>query len=276
MDKEESPNNHENKVMGAHWEGKPEIPFSFEVFEFELAAARIISEKKRLALLEAIEQFTWILKNNLFVYDNKTNSRLLKKNIPEQGVDVFAFRESLELIRTYGVDYHRSWESGGRFGCLIYDEVSGTPDVVGMHFVNAEYVSEGPLNSSRAILRKSEMFDLLSDVHNRFPNTNEIRGKSWLYNLAAYKQLFPDSYLANLVIDTDDSQWGRGSTIWGQFIDGQMQLRTEKAKSFLETLSTLSVGEPLSTIFGKNDSVLPPLSTYGPIADFYDMYGIKA
>lgn len=178
------------------------------------------------------------------------------------------------LVNTTAPEYTTSHGHSAWFSCFSYDILDEHDDAVNIHFANAEFQALGPLHEEKLQSRRAELHDALFDIRTRFHQVQDIRGKSWLYNLPVYRQFFPKSYLEGLSLDSDEDLWGRGSTIWGQFIDSQMRLKEHKAKEFLEEVEKLEVGKPLSDLFKVDSVVLPPLTTSGPIKDFYEMYDV--
>ena len=259
------------------WEGRKPIPPEKAIFEFEYEFAQIMQKRTSLPLAEIICSYTQELKNNTTLFNSLHNKRVQRENVPWDDVVNFAFTQSYEDSLTRDDVYARiaSTETFGRVGCFYFDYPSRLAEnAIGIHFTNCELDVASPLSEEKLQVRRQEMRELLKDVLKRFPSVQTVVGKSWLYNVPAYRHFFPTSYLNGLEIDFNEEQWGRGSTIWGQFIDSQSKLKTKQAEAFLSRLRTLPSGQPLSDLYSEDGVLLPPLTTYGPIEDFYTMYGI--
>ena len=69
-------------------------------------------------------------------------------------------------------------------------------DRIRLHFQNAETDGHSPLGAERASQRLAELSALFDHVKRTLRQPLQVIGASWLYNLAAYRRLFPKSYLA--------------------------------------------------------------------------------
>jgi hypothetical protein len=102
------------------------------------------------------------------------------------------------------------------FGCFSYTppEPDGT---VRIHFLDREpAAAPGPLSRVRMPVRRAELARMTASILREHPGAQRIRGRSWLYNLGAYRRLFPPAYVAAPeVVDSGVTFWGSGC--WGQF-----------------------------------------------------------
>jgi hypothetical protein len=254
------------------WEARKPLILGREHFEFQMEFAEEIHHQTGKPLLDIIGSRTSLLRLNAFEFDEDGRMHGLKPGITEENVVDKAYAEYLSEADEEPVQYHK--EGGSRYGCFYYDEADDeTKDAIRIHFFNAEFDKVGPLDQSKIGLRKKEMTDILGDIKTRHPNAQEIHGMSWLYNLPSYRRLFPQSYLNNLMIEDDPFQWARGTTIWGQFMDNQYRLKQDLAQELLTRLKALPADRPLSDLFREDSPIMAPLTTYGPIKDFDDMYG---
>ena len=83
-------------------------------------------------------------------------------------------------------------------------------------------------------------------------------GASWLYNLPAYRRIFPQSYLDRL--KPIDPPYQR-MPLWGQFLDRDGKLRADSAQMFRTRLSTCTHLQDLGSCFP-----LQVPSTTAPVA----------
>jgi hypothetical protein len=91
-------------------------------------------------------------------------------------------------------------------------------------------------------------------------------GASWLYNLDAYRRLFPVSYLSTARVITDRFQH---MPLWGQFLDREGAIKETATLQFLARLERQSSLARLDQCFP-----LQALSVNASVQDFYGFYGI--
>lgn len=94
-----------------------------------------------------------------------------------------------------------------------------------------------------------------------------MRGTSRLYNLPAYRALFPSEYVATA---TPVRPGFTFLSVWGQFLDGHWDVRPESAQSFRASLERTRSRADLEASFP-----FWPLGVRGPIQLHYDFYGIE-
>jgi len=153
------------------------------------------------------------------------------------------------------------------FGCFAC-EPPDTDGGVRIHFGNREInPGVGPLHHSRVEARRAElraMFGWLAENH---PAATHVMGGSWLYNLEAYRRLFPASYGASRQYDPAFKRQN-GLSTWGQFIRHDGAIRPEVRDAFLAALPGLDPDQPFGPFPFK------VLFVQAPIADFQRQYGV--
>jgi hypothetical protein len=101
------------------------------------------------------------------------------------------------------------------FGCFSYAVREG--GVIRPHFVANDLPGLSPLGRERVAARQAELRRLVAHVQANVPAATTVLGNSWMYNLAAYRRLFPDAYTAHLpASDEDEFQY---LACWGQCYD---------------------------------------------------------
>lgn len=147
-------------------------------------------------------------------------------------------------------------------GCFSYGWMG--EDRVRLHFRNAETDGRSPLGADRERARREELTALFAHVKREERRPIQVVGASWLYNLTAYRRLFPDRYLA-----TARPLHGRfrHMPLWGQFLDRRGEVRAAEAAVFRERLARASTVEELERCFP-----LPVLGLEAPVSDFYEHY----
>ena len=150
------------------------------------------------------------------------------------------------------------------FGCFAYARLSG--ERIRLHFLNAETDGHAPLAAGRVGRRLAELAALFEHVKRTQRPPLQVVGASWLYNLDAYRRLFPVSYLA-----TAHAVAGRFQhmPLWGQFLDRHGAIKEHMARQLLEQLERQSGCDGLDQCFP-----FQVLSAGASVQDFYDFYGI--
>ena len=150
------------------------------------------------------------------------------------------------------------------FGCFAYARPSG--ERIRLHFQNAETDGRSPLALDRVSQRRDELTALFAHVKRTQPPPLQVRGVSWLYNLDAYRRLFPASYLATAHATAHRFQH---MPLWGQFVDRYGAIKERMRHQLLERLGRQSSLDGLEQCFP-----FPPLAVDAPVQDFYEFYGL--
>jgi len=148
------------------------------------------------------------------------------------------------------------------FGCFSYGRLDD--ERLRLHFHDAEQSGCSPLATECRARRVAELAALLA--HAKREGTIRVVGASWLYNLEAYRRLFPPSYLS-----TAQPLHGRfrHMPLWGQFLDRHGAVRESQAREFRDRLKRQSSLESLDDCFP-----LQVLRLEAPVEDFSAWYGV--
>jgi hypothetical protein len=129
-----------------------------------------------------------------------------------------------------------------RFGCFSF-ELLAPGDVLRIHFSNRDSAGDcGPLVRAKADRRVEELREMFGYIRTHHQSTRTVRGGSWLYNLEAYRRLFPPEY------DTRRPFSNRSGF-------ASMERRAGASYSTSEGSLNLSSGGPCSTT---SDTWTPP------------------
>lgn len=145
------------------------------------------------------------------------------------------------------------------FGCFAYGRLGDGR--VRLHFQNAEADAGSPLAPARRGRRLAELAALFHHVKRTMPPGIRVVGASWLYNLEAYRRLFPPAYLATARVLADRF---RHMPLWGQFVDRRGGIREAPARSLLERVQRAASVAEVGACFP-----LQPLGLEAPADDFY-------
>jgi hypothetical protein len=153
------------------------------------------------------------------------------------------------------------------FGCFACDPPD-TDGVVRIHFFNADTdEAGGPLARAKVERRRAELAALTRHVLATHPEARVIRGKSWLYNVEAYRRLFPADYAASRTVWTGSLHL-TGTSSWGQIIDSWERVRPDMRDALLANLPALDAERPWLAF------PLRVLATEAPIESFAAEYGL--
>jgi len=149
-------------------------------------------------------------------------------------------------------------------GCFWYSRLD--EGRIRLHFRNAETDGQSPLAAERLDRRMADLAALFDHVKRTWDRPPRVVGASWLYNLPAYRRLFPPSYLATARVI---SQRFRSMPLWGQFLDRHGEIRERARRDFLDRLGQQSGMDRLDLCFPLQVRSLEASAT-----EFHDFYWI--
>ncbi len=150
-------------------------------------------------------------------------------------------------------------------GCFAY--VLAGPGHIRLHFHNSDASGQSPLAASRREHRAQELAALFDLVQRNEPPGVRVLGTSWLYQIEAYRRLFPAGYLATAV----PVQRFRNMPLWGQFLDRHGALKPEITEPFVQRVERAADLQGLTACFA-----LQPLALDAPVEVFWSGHGIAA
>ncbi len=234
--------------------------YSVEFFDLQLRFAAKVAELSGLPLSETVGSHT-----NIYVR-LAMGPRLNPEN-PDwvnytsslaTACDPLALTYEMHLQRAHLPVGPRMSASVGRFSFAPFSQ-----DRVRLHFDPGQHLSESPLSLNNRQLRTQELAALLSQAASVSPNVNVV-GASWLYNLSAYRRLFPQPYLDRLKPIEHPYQ---RMPLWGQFLHRDRTVRTVPAQHFHSKLATSMHLQELCSCFPSS-----VLSAAVPVAWLLEQY----
>ncbi len=150
------------------------------------------------------------------------------------------------------------------FGCFAYAPLG--PDRIRLHFENVEAGDGSPLAVERRGQRLADLTALFAHLERTTQQAPRVVGASWLYNLDAYRCLFPKPYLATARVIRGRF---RHMPLWGQFLNRRGEVKERVALEFLERLRRQSRLEDLDRCFP-----LQVLGLEASAAEFFTFYGV--
>ncbi len=240
-----------------------------EFFGVQLHYAGVLSAKAGMPLAEAITFHTNF--HRLFAYGNLgkikpdpefvTLARDVVALAPEMRLD--------HLIAAYGERAADPWPPerfpfGNHFACEAPNETG----VVRIHFRNRFNTdAHGPLHTSNMAQRRADLTAMCAFVTERWPDATAINGASWLYNMQAYRRLFPADFGASRTPMTGPRSM-HGLSTWGQFLDFRGRAKPEIVARFKRGLDALDVAQAWLSF------PYQVLATTAPLASFRREYGV--
>jgi len=129
------------------------------------------------------------------------------------------------------------------FGCFAC-EAPNAEGMVRIHFGNREGREDvGPLHHTRIAARRAELTEMFGWLAREHPGARRVDGGSWLYNLEAYRRLFPAEFGASRD-PRNVPPYLHGMSSWGQFIDFRGRIRKDVRDAFIANLPTLDMSAP--------------------------------
>jgi len=148
------------------------------------------------------------------------------------------------------------------FGCFSYSRLSG--DRLRLHFQNAETDGHSPLAIERLGQRLADLAALFEHLKRTLRQPLQVVGRSWLYNLDAYRRLFPAPYLASAHVVGHRFQH---MPLWGQFLDRHGEIKENVTRQFLARLERQSSLDGLDQCFP-----FQVLAVEASVLEFYKVY----
>lgn len=151
-----------------------------------------------------------------------------------------------------------------RFGCFSYDLLD-PGDVVRIHFSNRDSAGDcGPLALAKSDRRLSELREMFEFIRARHSSARTVRGGSWLYNLPAYRRLFPQAYAAS-VFEPEHVRLD-GASSWGQLLDFRGDVKLAVRQALLANIGKVDIAAPWRAF------PMRALGAQSPIETFYQFY----
>jgi len=265
-----------------YWKDNPEFKSPRKYFELQYEFAKLMAERTGISLTEAVDKYAPIIRKATHELDVDGKELGPIEGLTEENMLEAAYTKAQERrTASTGETMPYYVEKDLRFGCSSYDYEPDTK-TVRVHFFNAEAdeewvdgkdVSKGPLSEEKLERRLQELTQMFRHVKEHHPDALYVRGCSNLYNLEAYRRLYPPTYEVG-EIDYDPKRWRMGMAIWGQFLGGKEKVRgeygykEELAKEFMQKAREVPLDRLADAL------AYPPRRAHGPIQDFYDYYGI--
>jgi hypothetical protein len=150
------------------------------------------------------------------------------------------------------------------FGCFTYSVWTGGR--IRLHFFRA-LPGQAPLRRQYLPERVAELTALFSHVKANVSPAVSVVGGSWLYNIEAYRRLFPPDFIHTAV--PEEPPETQFIALWGQLLDHNGQVKADIASLFLEKLAVAQTLKDMLHSFQ-----YPVMRLEAPVEVFYRYYSI--
>ena len=236
-----------------------------DYFGLQLRLAALMAERTGLPLWEAMNLYTNLRRRfGLFEDDAPTWLDFLD-GIEAAQTEADRLVLTMACFRTAPEFPRPAYQVA--FGCFACDPPNDA-GVLRIHFTNTEIgVEPGPLSAARMEHRLVELREMFAFIRGEFPKARRVLGGSWLYNLEAYRRLFPPQY-GDSRRPTDEPVRLGGTSTWGQMVDHRGFVRPEIHAQFLSRLEAIDVDRPWLAF------PLRAMNATAPVEVFFDFYGV--
>lgn len=146
------------------------------------------------------------------------------------------------------------------FGCFAFEPPKD--GVVKIHFNNRDTdETGGPLASAKVGRRTAELAAMTRRIAEQHPDATAIAGRSWLYNLEAYRRLFPPDYVSTRAVASGPVHL-TGTSSWGQLIDSREAIRADVRDALTANLAHLDPETPWSVFPFRVLTAQAPVETF--------------
>jgi hypothetical protein len=122
------------------------------------------------------------------------------------------------------------------FGCFYF--IVRDTTIIRPHFVNNDLPGARPLSRARKDARHAELRRMFGYIKQHVPHATTVLGNSWLYNLHAYRRLYPSAYMSAMAVSTKDEF--QFLALWGQCFDHRWQVKEIVAHELLRRVEMLT------------------------------------
>jgi hypothetical protein len=259
-----------------YWKERPNVPFDRGYFDLQFEFARALAQRNGRDLMEVIGSVAPAIDNHIMT-QSPSGLRELRDGITEETAVDTAYENYLKACGFGDPQKAREpipYHSGSRFGCFSHT-YDASRRMAYVHFVNAEHGNPGPLAKENIAHRESELKDVLQNIKRSHPDAAFMMNRSWLFNVEAFRRLFPESYVNSRETDESPRLWLHSTVIWGQFLDSELKVKKEPADILLDRARTIAVTK--DSISGLLEApLMKPVYIEGPIQAFYDKYGVTS
>lgn len=207
-----------------------------EYFSIQILFARRIAEIEDVPFEEAIQDYTNIAKDLLNISKYPPNKESRWKKL----FDITNISDISNIPNLWYEHYktlpHSKWEpvqnKDLKYGMFSYSLYPNNTTIN----IHAGNVKRGQKYSSFSSIcyneNKKDLYELITDVYNKYPDITKVRCSSWINNIPSYVALFPEEYKNSLRIKDSNNFLG----IWQQFLDKNGGIKTDLMENFTQKI----------------------------------------
>ena len=249
-------------------------PYSRECFELQIQFVQCLGRALGRGAAEFLADYTMLRRvlsaDRLEADDPRWQAFVAGFAAAADPLD-WTFRFYLQHRPPEPADGATTYRGSTLFGPFTYDTwprwVVGDHVIIRPHFHTRVPIAGTLLGRAAQPARMADLRALFMDVRHHFPDAERGRGDSWLYNLDAYRRLFPPEYTTSM----EESPHGHFTDMsrWGQFFDREWRINAPLAQTLISRVDGLRDPASLSGCFP-----YPVLSPHCDIRFCYSFYGI--
>ncbi|MEP7188938.1 MAG: hypothetical protein ABI901_07115, partial [Roseiflexaceae bacterium] len=122
------------------------------------------------------------------------------------------------------------------FGCFYF--VLRDASIIRPHFIPNDLPGMHPLSRARVAIRRAELARMFAYIEQHVPAARTVLGNSWMYNLKAYRRLYPPAYTQTMA--SSSAEEFQYLALWGQCFDRAWQVRDDIATELLRRVDVLT------------------------------------
>ncbi|MEZ4679851.1 MAG: hypothetical protein R2932_37100 [Caldilineaceae bacterium] len=205
-------------------------------FGFQLSVARQLVERFSLELADVLQQYT------TFTRPIATEHLAIYLAGLQAATDATEWAYQWDLVqRAPGPQPNDSmFYNRALFGCFhysIHNDRAGNATIIRPHFIKNDQAGLRALGRERLAVRRAEVRRMFVHIQEHVPGAKTVRGHSWLYNLNAYRRVYPRAYTTSLpAVQRDEFQY---LSMWGQCFDRHWQPNPRVTTELLQRLARL-------------------------------------
>ena len=242
------------------------MPYSRAFFELQLTFADKLSKRFQLPASEAYYRYTTLTKSlQITGMDDWRVCMATSERAPDALEWIYQCYLARRDQEPEPDPNDTEFYGHPLFGCFYY--IVRDTSIIRPHFVKNELPNLRPLRHDRVMVRRAELQRMFAYIRQAVPAARTVLGNSWMYNLEAYRRLYPPAYTASLPASAEDEF--EYLALWGQCYDYDWQIKQPIAQELLRRVDTLADLGQLRLCFPYQ--ILNPQC---PIEEFYKFYGV--
>jgi hypothetical protein len=235
------------------------MAYSRAFFDFQLKFASRLATKFNLSLADTLYQYTTLTKS----FDSGAWADYVVGLSQASDATTWTYQWYCNHEQPDPQPHDTQYDGHHLFGCFYF--VLRDAGIIRPHFIKNDLPGMRPLSHAHVAVRHAELSQMFGYIKWHVPTARTVLGNSWMYNLEAYRRLYPPAYTHNMDISSaDEFQF---LALWGQCFDSQWQVRSDIAAELLQRLDALSNLVDLRLCFPYQ--VLQPRCAIDTFYDFY-------